>query len=395
MKILMICVQPPWPPDGGAPIRSWGWLRTAARGADIGLVSLTGGRPEEQEDPVLAKYCNFVRLVHAPRSTGRRLRDMLLALRTGTPYVVHAARSARMFQAVSAAIDEWRPDIVQAEWLGAAPYLEEARLRGLPSVYAAHNVEHQVVDGQSPGWRRLTARIAANTLLAAETAVARSADLVVTVSEQDKKWFQQLNKQVICIPNAVHPAEYHFRLPSARAKGPVVFVGHLRYPPNLHAARELIRSVFPLIRRQLPETSLVIAGRKPPSRLRRLSGGGVSVSGDIADITTIWNQAAALLSPLRGGGGSRIKLLEAAACGVPIIATEFSARGLMLAPGRDFIAADDATGLAAACVALLRDPERWDGQARQAWKTVEQHHNWDNFTEKIQHLYEGLAHHHR
>lgn len=386
MKILLICAQPPWPPDGGTPLRSWGWLRTASRGAEVGLVSLTGGRPEEQESPALARYCNFVRLVHAPRSTGRRLRDMLLALLTGTPYLVQATRSASMSRAVSAAIDQWRPDIVQAEWLGAAPYLREARLRGLPTVYAAHNVEHQVVAGQTPGRRRL---------LAAETAYARTADLVVTVCEQDKKWFQQLNKQVICIPNAVHPAEYRFRLPSARVGGPVVFIGHLRYPPNLQAVRELIRSVFPLIRSQLPGTNLVIAGRKPPSGLRRLNGGGVSVLGDIADISTIWDQAAALLSPLRGGGGSRIKLLEAAAFGVPIIATAFSASGLALDPDRDFIATDDPAGMAAACVTLLRDPERWDTRARQARKTVEQHHNWDNFTEKLQQLYEGLAHHHR
>lgn len=375
-------------------MRSWGWLRTAAGSADIGLVSLSRGR-SEKVDPALARYCKYVRLVHVPRPTGRRLRDMLLAVLTGTPYLVQAARSACMLRAVSEAIDHWRPDIVQAEWLGAAQYLAAARLRGLPTVYAAHNVEHQVVAGQAAGLHRLSAQLTARALLAAETAYARSADLVVTVNEQDKKWFQRLLKQVICISNAVHPAEYRFLPPSGRAKGPVVFVGHLRYPPNLHAAEELIRSVYPLIRRQLPGTPLLIAGRMPPSRLRRLAGGGVSVLGDIAEIATVWDRAAALLSPLRCGGGSRIKLLEAAACGVPIIATEFSAQGLALEPDRDYIAAGDAAGMAAACVALLYDPARWDERARQARSTVERHHNWNTCTDQIRQLYEGLAHHHR
>jgi glycosyltransferase involved in cell wall biosynthesis len=262
-------------------------------------------------------------------------------------------------------------------------------------VYAAHNVEHQIGRGRAQTWPQLLTRLQAKSLLAVETAYARNADLVVTVTEEDKKWFQQLNKQVSCIPNAVHPAEYRFQSPSARAKGPVVFIGHLSYPPNLDAARELIGSIFPLLHQRLPDTHLVVAGKRPPRRLRRMTSSNVSVVGDVGDIRRIWEQAAALLSPLRNGGGSRLKLLEAAACGVPIIATGFSARGSSLQPGRDFLAVEDPAGMAAACEALLRQPGRWDGTAVQARKTIEQHHNWENLTDRLRQIYESLAHHHR
>lgn len=395
MKILILCAHPPWPPDSGTPLRSWGWLRTASKVARIGLVSLTTGRKEEQDSSALREYCDFVRQVHVPRVISRRLCDLILAMGRGTPYVVQAAHCAQMVEAVSSAIDQWQPDIVQAEWLGAAPYLEEARLRDIPTIYAAHNIEHQVVSQRARRWGQRMGPFSAATLRAAETSYACKADLVVTVTEEDKKWFQQLNKQVICIANAVHVDEYRFLLPSARAIGPVVFVGHLRYPPNIEAARELIHTVFPRIHKQLPDVGCVIAGRQPSSSLRQLARGKLSVRGDIKDMTTVWNQASALISPLRSGGGSRIKLLQAAACGVPIIATPFSAHGLALVPDRDFIAASDSVGLADFSVAGLRDPGRWDALARQARKTVEQHHNWNNFTGKLQQLYEGLAHHHR
>lgn len=369
----------------------------ASKIGHIGLVSLTNGREEERAVSQLNHYCKVVRQVHILRSTTLQLRDLLLAQLGGKPYVVQAATSAQMMQAVSETIEHWQPDIVQAEWIGAVPYLEEARRRGVPTIYAAHNVEHQVTGYRLRAWQRQFSSFSPSTLQAFETDCASKVDLVVTVSEQDKKWFQPFCKQVICIPNAIHPDEYTFLPPAEREKGSVVFVGHLRYPPNLEAARELITGILPRIQQQLPRVSCVIAGRQPPSSLRRLAARNpaVHIQGDVKDIRTVWAKASTLICPLVSGGGSRIKLLEAAACGVPIIATPFSAMGLALTQGKDFIAAADSIGLADASVAVLQKPGHWDTLARHARNTVILHHNWDTLAENIQRLYEDIAYNHR
>ncbi len=395
MKVLILCAQSPWPPDGGSPLRSLGWIRTASSFARIGLVYLSSGRSEESNHADLARYCEVIREVPLKRTAFRRIGDLFKAMATGTPYIVQAAVSERMRVEVAEVIEQWQPDIVQAEWIGAAPYLQEARLRGLPTIYGAHNVENQVVAGTGSSWVRRLAPFTAGGLQRCETTHGRGADVVVTVTRQDKKWFQPFGKQVICVPNAIVPAEYSFELPSVRAKGLLVFVGHLRYPPNFNAAQELICSVLPLIREQQPEVRCLIAGRLPPQRLLRQAGRGVSVQADVSDIKTVWNQAAALLSPLRSGGGSRLKLLEAAACGVPIIATPFSAHGLALKAERDFIAVSDPAEMARACLRLLCQPESYDALVMQARETVERNHSWERNAGKLQQLYEDLADHNR
>ncbi len=393
MKILLLCVQSPWPPAGGTPMRSLAWLRAASAVARVGLVTLSTGRPEDHVSP-LSDCCEIVRQVHVPRSSLHRIRDLLLAAIHRSPYIVQSAVSARMLRTVHEVLDLWQPDIVQAEWLGAAPYLEPARQRGLPTIYSAHNVEHRVArDFQGPRFL-WPSPFSAAVLREAEQFQARRADLVVTVTEEEKIWFQRQGNRVRCIPNAIMPEDYDFLPPSRRCGGPVVFAGHLRYPPNIEAATELLRDIFPLVRSALPDAACLVAGRRPCRRLQRMAGKGVTLLADPKDMRTVWNRAAVLVCPLRAGAGSRLKLLEAAACGVPIVATPFSAAGLALEENRDFIASTRSRDLARNCATLLSEPGRWDTMARHARATVHRHHDWNRFHDLLYQLYEDLARDH-
>lgn len=394
MKILMVCTQSPLPARAGSPLRTWGWIRTASRFAEVGVVTLTRMPEEEQALSLLRQTCPFVAAVAAPRTPLRKARDLVLSGITRTPYLVASAQERQMHEALGRAIETWKPDVVQAECIGAAPYLGYARVRRTPCVYSAHNRESRIAAGPEQG-RSLWQTLAVRRMEALERRVAQQVDGVIAVSEEEAAWFRRHARNVHRVPNAIFPDEYSFVPPSSRQCKTVAFIGHLGYPPNRDAARVLAREVFPRIRAALPGVECLIAGRSPSREVRALEGGGVRVVGDVPDAADLWSRAGILVCPLRWGAGSRLKLIEAAAYGIPIVATRFSAEGLCLEEDRDYLRAEEPEALAGKALELLKDSARADELAGHARRAVEAHHNWTAYQEQIAALYEDLTRHHR
>jgi len=393
MKVLVLCTQSPLPARAGAPIRTWGWLRTASQRAELGLVTLIRSPEEHAALGQLRSICSWVTGVAAPRTPFRKAFDFALSSLTATPYLLRAAMEARMKAAVQRALEQWKPDIVQAECIGATVYLDLARARGLPCIYSAHNVESRIVnrpDRNKEPWRRITSR----GMKPREIKVARQATAVVTVSAEEEGWFRQYAGKVCRIPNAVFADEYPFSPPSSKTRNTIVFIGHLGYPPNRDAARIVAKEVFPRIRKAVPDVICIIAGRTPGKEILQLGGNAVQILGDVENMNEVWKQAGVFVCPLRWGAGSRLKLLEAAAVGVPIVASGFSAEGLALAAGRDCLQAETVEDMARQAIGLLKDFEQADRLAQNARRTVEKHHNWPLYREQITTFYEDLAHYH-
>ena len=138
MRVLVVSAACPGPLAAGSALRTGGWLRAAATSASVGIVTLTR-TADEQEQGVreLGAVCDFVRNVHAPRTGLRRGRDLVRALLGGEPYAITAAAERSLRREVEVAVATWRPDIVQAEGIGAAPYLAIGCAAGIPTVYSA------------------------------------------------------------------------------------------------------------------------------------------------------------------------------------------------------------------------------------------------------------------
>jgi len=371
MKVLMICTTCPVPSFGGASIRSSGWLRTVAKFAEVGLVTLTRTEREQAALAELETVCAVVRGVAAPRAPVRKIRDAVSATVTATPYLVQSGRERRLRAAIHDVLDQWRPDIVQAELLPAAPYLESACSRGIPTVYSAHNVESRIVAGPKNSW---TGRLRAGRMGRVEARVARRVHAVVAVSEQEAALFGHLAAQVCHVANAVDLESYRFVLPSVRTGQTLLFVGHLGYGPNADAATTLARRVFHEVRHELPQVDCVIAGAEPSRAVRALAGDGVEVIADPPDLAGLWSRAAS---------------------GVPVVATRFSVEGLELAEGTEFYAGEEPSELAASVVSLVRDVAAADELALRARRAVERNHSWPLMQSRMMELYESLVDHHR
>jgi glycosyltransferase involved in cell wall biosynthesis len=391
VKLLLVCTTCPVPPLGGAALRELGWLRTAASFADVALVTLVRNEREHAALAGLEAVCRIVRGISAPRTAPRKVRDLFMAGLSGVPYLVWSGHDRRLHAAVCRIVQEWSPDVVQAELLPAAPYLEIARAGEIPTVYGAHNVESRIVAGPLGG-RRMGSK--ERWMRRFEARVAGEADAVIAVSRLEAAWFRDHARQVHCIPNAVDLVEHPFVLPSTRSGRNLLFVGHLGYGPNVDAAKILARQIYPEVRRAVPDAACVIAGAAPSRAVRGLAGHGVKVVAEPQELATLWQGAGALVCPLRWGAGSRIKILEAAARGVPVVTTSFGAEGLELEAGAHYAVADDVGHLVDAAVPTLRNPEVADPTARAAREAVERHHSWPRLRSAMMELYEGLVGHH-
>jgi glycosyltransferase involved in cell wall biosynthesis len=169
----------------------------------------------------------------------------------------------------------------------------------------------------------------------------------------------------------------------------LLFLGSLEWRPNLDGVTRLLDDIFPAVQAAEPDATLDLVGRNPPAWLRRrvAQTGGVSLYADVPDVRPYLANCTLMVVPLRIGGGSRLKILEALASDVPVVSTRVGAEGLCLEAGRDFTETEDTEDLAAALVAALRSPERMARQAASGRQQVLARYDWATLADDMERVW--------
>jgi len=221
-----------------------------------------------------------------------------------------------------------------------------------------HNVESVIAFREAErrsGLARRALHLAAGRLRAFEARWIAQADEVLACSDTDAARLVDLGARAVhVVPNGVDLAATA-PLPGVPRDG-VVFVATFDWRPNADAALELAREVWPLAAPRLPGCRLVLVGRNPPAAVRAEAGPSIQVTGTVPWVAPYLASAFATAVPLRSGSGTRLKLLEAAAAGVPMVATRLAAEGLPLTDGEDVLYAETPAEMADALVCLREDP---------------------------------------
>jgi glycosyltransferase involved in cell wall biosynthesis len=238
-------------------------------------------------------------------------------------------------------------------------------------VLDAHNVEAEIMERlaeSAPRWQRKGLRWQATRIRDLERELARHVDMVLTCSDKDAAAFREMGAQhVRVVPNAIPPLS----APLVAQRHDVVFVGSLDWRPNTDAALLLAKEIWPRCRALLPGARLVIVGRNPPVNVQALASHDVLVQGSVPSVRPYLDRAFATAIPLRAGSGTRIKILEAWAAGVPVIASRIAAEGLPYSDGKDLILAEEPGEFARALIRLWRDRQLADELVREGRRTVE------------------------
>ncbi len=168
-----------------------------------------------------------------------------------------------------------------------------------------------------------------------------------------------------------------------------MFLGSLDWRPNRDAVALLLERIFPAVRAREPAAQLSIVGRNPPVALQSQIAArpGVQLHANVADVRPFLNGCAVMAVPLRIGGGSRLKILEALACGLPVVSTRVGAEGLCLEPGRHLTVVDEVENVADALVQCLRSPAEARATAECGRQRVRERYDWDALAEKLERIW--------
>jgi glycosyltransferase involved in cell wall biosynthesis len=259
----------------------------------------------------------------------------------------------------------------------------------VPKILFQHNVEARLLERHArhdPTWlRRRYMAAQYRKMRRFEGEYGARFDAVIAVSEPDRLTFERDYDwtHVRAIDTAV---DLDYFRPTGRAEqgNRVAFVGSMDWLPNQDAVRFFLDEVWPGIRARRPDATFQIIGRDPPAALRRLSGrDGVEVVGTVPDVRPSLEEAAVVVVPILVGGGTRLKIYEAMAMGVPVVSTAIGAEGLPLRNDEHLLIADTADDQVSAICALLTDRTRASRLAAAARRHVQEPCSWDVVAERF------------
>jgi polysaccharide biosynthesis protein PslH len=168
----------------------------------------------------------------------------------------------------------------------------------------------------------------------------------------------------------------------------IVVSGKMSYHANVSMVWYLVEKIMPLIWSQMPEIKLVIVGKDPPKKISALAQHpNIQVTGFVPDIRSFLRSAAIAVAPLTYGAGIQNKVLEAMACGTPVVTTRKAVSALQVIPGQDLLVAEDQGNFANHVISLLVNPTRRAEMAENGICYVQKHHNWENISGRLSQIY--------
>jgi glycosyltransferase involved in cell wall biosynthesis len=326
-----------------------------------------------------------------PRSGPLFYARLAANLFSSLPYSVASHTSRPLRRALEKIAREEGVDLWHVEW---TPYAQA--LLGLPGrrVVMAHNVESVIWqryrETESNPLKRWYIGRQWKKFERFEREALGEADMTIAVSGLDAERFRTEFgvANVDVVDNGVDTA-YFRPFDEIREPGTLLFLGSLEWRPNLDGVAQMIEHVLPAVRREEPEARLLLVGRNPPDWLKRLADAtpNVELHGNVPDVRPFLARAGMLVVPLRIGGGSRLKILEALVSGTPVVSTRVGAEGLDLEPGRHFVQSEDIGDLASGILDLIRDPMRARAQADEGRAQVLRLYDWDRLADRMEQLW--------
>jgi len=319
--------------------------------------------------------------VHVVPRTGRRVsfRMRLRALITGQPPSAVLYSTEQMRSMLKALVSCENPDLVLVQFpqmahyvfdCGDVPTVMDVQDSYSVSIYRAAQAEHTRL-------RRIRALRGWLTWVAYEKRVYARFNDVLVLTDQDRyglTLFSPTMRVTVCRPAMEIPTRERTFAP---IDGRIVYVGLLSRRPNIEAVEYFLSSVFPLVQRHMPDSTVLIAGRGAPSRLlQAYQSERTKFLGFVEDLDRLLQEASVVVAPLLSGGGIKIKVLEAMARGCPVVTTSIGAEDIGAVDGEDILVADNAESFAASVVSVMRDASLRCKLGKNAAELVRKRFSW-------------------
>jgi glycosyltransferase involved in cell wall biosynthesis len=373
-RTLVLSYDPAFPPASGADLRNH---RNAVAAAGFGPVCLVSIRPPADPSKPADHRIQTVALTIAGEARTASVGWWRIRAENRIPRI-----ALRRLEAI---VREFVPDSIVVEGIGLFKLLRRLRPLAGQLILDMHNVESDLA-GQlhrADGTRSTPPIAAALGVRRLERKALAIVDRAWVCSRQDHERLAAHfphNVSIDIVPNGIPrfediPVDLPAKAATSGGFPIILFAGHLGYKPNIDAAERLAGIILPRIRQRLPTAKLVLAGRYPKPAVKALTGlQGVDLVENPDDMRPLLSRAHLSIIPLSAGGGTRIKVLEAMAWGIPVIATPLAVEGLDLVENEEVLLSDSDERLADMAIELCLDRARMANQRARAHEAV-----WSRF----------------
>ena len=398
LKILWVKSDFLHPTSRGGQIRTLETIRRLHARHEVHYVAFDN--PGEPEGLARAKeYCSYVYPVLHEAPARRSLKFAVqLAGSVFSPLPLSVARwvTPAMREQIREVRQQHQFDSVVCDFLAPAPNFDT--LEGC--VLFQHNVETMIwkrhAEHASDPLRRFYFGMQARRMAECEGKACSEAAHIIAVSDGDaalmRSMFGVAAGKITSVPTGVD-IDYFRRPAGSVPETDLVFVGSMDWMPNIDGVGYFVREVLPLIRRERPECSLTVVGRKPSPEILALAQTDkrIAITGTVPDVRPyLWKSRVSIV-PLRIGGGTRLKIYESMAGSVPVVSTTVGAEGLDVTHPKDIRLADTPESFAAECLQLLNETAQADQVAQSALSLVTERFSWDRITRDFEKILAGVA----
>jgi len=403
MKILWISHFIPYPPIGGHLQRSYNLFKYLGSKHEVYLLALNQRKLLPKDEQVkeaveaLKFYCRQIRTFEIPalRSKWSWYKLLITNFFFSFPYSVFLFHSSEMVQAIKSLICIYPFDLIFLDTIDLCQYLICSD--NLPKVLNHHNIESFLLWRRSKMekllFKKFYLRLQASKIRKYESQNCKKVQINLLTSFIDWQRLQKIVPQVKSevIPNGVD-TDYFKPLNSDKEENSLIFVGGMNWYPNRDAIHYFLKKIWPLVKNANPSVNLTVIGRDPPKKIKQLSQkDDIRVLGFVEDIRPYVAKASLFIVPIRVGGGTRVKILDAMAMGKAIISTSIGCEGIEVSPGHNIIIADKPEDFAMEILRLLKDQELAAKIGKAARVKAVQKYDWKVIGSKLENILTNLT----
>ncbi len=407
MRILFIAPRFPFPLDTGAKIRTYNLIKQLAKNFKVDLACFSFGCTDKGYVSEFLKIGVEVHLITL--SDPKILEKINNLLLNALPYSISKYLSREMEDLLRLLNKRNKYDLVHFDHLHTAFY--RGCFNGQICVMDEHNVEFKILERCASVEKNIPKRILfslqAKKMRVFESQKLRKFSFCLSVSGNDGDELTKASNnqtKIHVIPNGV---DTDFFQPSfsdrskmmnnqnySQGENSLVFTGSLDWLPNDDAVVYFCKDILPLIWQQKADVRFYIVGKSPSARLRRLcqNENRIILTGRVDDVRSYVARAKIFVVPLRIGGGTRLKILEAMAMGKAVVSTRLGAEGIEYEENTQIVLADTPKTFAEQVLSLLNDPQKTECLGREAREFVCQKYDWNTIGEKLNTIYEKATH---
>ena len=388
MKILVVLPRFPYPLEKGDKLRAYYQIKELSKHNEVYLYSVSHTKVLPEHIDAVKPYCKEICLVRSPKLVNYKnvVRNYLHTKSLQMGYW-DSIKSRKAYKAFEKRVN---PDVLYSQMVRTMPLVSRSPRPKVMDFQDAMSMNCERRMEKSRGLWHYILHFEFKMLRSTEYNSFKIFDALTIISETDSEAIpHKQNGDIHIIPNGV---DFGYFAPMEREKKyDILFCGNMSYEPNVHASQFLAKEVMPLVWKEMPEATLLLAGASPKREVRKLEGDKVTVTGYVDDIRESYASARIFAAPMQTGSGLQNKLLEAMAMMLPCVTTSIANASLYAEDGRQVLVGDTAQAFADHLIALLRNPERRNQLAIEGYNYVNDNFSWEKAGEKLEAVLQSVV----